>query len=118
MPTRPLHRNIYNQAMLDWHIPDQDRHKFERFYLLHWDPTYLFSTWGTYKPITREGITYLCIYHNCHPAELKKCKVALLSFRKLPDMKWGNVLITPARSLAASYPGVIEHRTQLSKDRS
>ena len=109
------HQDIYSQIMLDWQIPRSNHHKLSHYYVLHWNPTYLFSTWGEYKPIVREGITYLCIYHNCHPAELKAAKVALLSFRKLPDMKLGYVLITPARTLAYIPT---DFKTQLPKDRS
>lgn len=98
------HKSIYNQAMLDWHIPSDDRHRFERFYILHWNPTYLFSEWKEYSPIVREGITYLRVYHQCHMREIKNAKVALMSFRKLPDMKYGTVLISPAR-VNSSYGG-------------
>lgn len=115
IPVR-THQNIYNQVMLDWIIPKSDQYKLSHHYLLHWNPTYLFSTWGTYKPIIREGITYLVIYHNCHPAELKAAKVVLLSFRKLPDMPTGYVLISPART--ASQQTLIDHKSQLPKDRS
>lgn len=114
----PVHRNIYNQVMLDWHIPESDRYKLERFYILHWNPTYLFSEWKEYGPIVREGITYLRIYHNCHPREIKNCKVALLSFRKLPDMKYGTVLISPAR-VTASNPGpMTDFSSQIPKAQS
>lgn len=112
------HRNIYNQVMLDWHIPPVDRHKLSNFYILHWTPEYLFSTWGTYRPIVRENITYLTIYHNCHPAELRGRKVVLLSFRKLPDMPTGYVLITPAKTAALEYIDPRSERSMLPTDRS
>lgn len=112
----PAHRDRYSQQMLDWVIPKSDQYQFERYYILHWNPTYLFSTWGQYKPIIRENITYLTIYHNCHPNELKSAKVVLLSFRKLPDMKYGYVLITPARTLVQQQ--IVDHKSQLPKDRS
>jgi len=102
-PPESRHRNIYNQIQLDWYIPPADRPKLSNYYLLHWTPEYLFDTYGQYRPIVREGITYLIIYHNCHPQELRGCKVVLLSFRKLPDMKTGYVLVTPAKSLARQY---------------
>lgn len=102
-PAQSRHRNIYNQVQLDWYIPSKDRHKLSNYYILHWTPEYLFSTYGQYRPIIRENITYLIIYHNCHPKELRACKVVLLSFRKLPDMKTGYVLATPAKSLARQY---------------
>ena len=114
----PLHRNIYNQVMLDWQIPESDRWRLEKFYILHWNPTYLFSEWGEYSPIVREGIIYLRVYHNCHMKEIKQCKVALLSFRKLPDMKYGNVLIAPARVSSVSSAPVTDFKSQLPKDKS
>lgn len=112
------HRNIYNQVMLDWHIPEEDRYKLSNFYILHWTPEYLFSTWGTYRPIVREQITYLSIYHNCHPVELRSRKVVLLSFRKLPDMPTGYVLITPAKTAAQTFIDNRSERSMLPKDRS
>ena len=113
------HRDIYSQVLLDWKIPPEDRHKLERFYILHWDPTYLFSEWHEFSPIIREGIIFLRVYHNCAPREVKNCKVVLLSFRKLPDMKYGTVLISPAR-VNATDPGFPrkDFATQLPKEKS
>lgn len=115
--TSHLHRNIYNQIQLDWYIPPADRPKLSNYYILHWTPEYLFSTWGTYKPIVREGIIYLVIYHRCHPEELRGRKVVLLSFRKLPDMRTGYVLITPAKN-AMKYITPKDEKSMLSTDKS
>lgn len=115
--TSHLHRNIYNQIQLDWHIPPVDRFKLSNFYILHWTPEYLFSTWGQYRPIVREGITYLVIYHLCHPEELRGRKVVLLSFRKLPDMKTGYVLVTPAKN-AMEYLTPRDEKSMLPKNES
>lgn len=112
-----LHQNIYNQVMLDWYIPPEDRHKLSNYYILHWTPEYLFDNYGTHKPITREGIVYLAIYHRCHPAELCGCKVVLLSFRKLPDIPTGYVLITPARGAMGYIDGRSERSMQVGKSR-
>jgi len=115
--TSHLHRNIYNQIQLDWYIPPADRPKLSNYYILHWTPEYLFSTWGTYKPIVREGIIYLVIYHRCHPEELRGRKVVLLSFRKLSDMRTGYVLITPAKN-AMEYITPKDEKSMLSTDKS
>lgn len=122
VPTPPrstshLHRNIYNQIQLDWFIPPEDRHKLSNFYILHWTPEYLFQTWGQYRPIIREGITYLVIYHQCHPQELRGRKVVLLSFRKLPDMRTGYVLVTPAKN-AMEYLTDRDKKSMLPRNES
>lgn len=117
-PTPPHHQAIYSQIKLDWYIPPDDRHKLSNYYILHWTPEYLFGTWGENRPIIREGITYLSIYHRCSPAELRSCKVVLLSFRKLPDMNFGYVLITQAKSAAHQWIDPKSARTMLPKDAS
>lgn len=115
--TTHLHHNIYNQIQLDWYIPPEDRHKLSNYYILHWTPEYLFSNWGQHRPIIREGITYLIIYHRCHPEELRGRKVVLLSFRKLPDMRTGYVLVTPAKN-AMEYITERDQKSMLPPDRS
>lgn len=113
------YRDIHTKVLVDWIISPEDRTKLERFYILHWDPTYLFSEWKEYLPIVREDITYLRIYHKCSAQEIRNCKVALLSFRKLPDMKYGTVLVAPTR-VNATDPK-LPHKafaTQLPKERS
>lgn len=95
------HSSIYDHITQSWVIPSSLRYRLSNHYILHWSPEFLFETWGAKAPITREGITYLRIYHDCSHAELTRCKVVLLSFRKLPDIPYGYVLLTPARSLAS-----------------
>lgn len=82
------------------------------------NPVYLFSTWGEKAPIIREGITYLRIYHNTTHSELTRCKVVLLSFRKLPDIPYGYVLLTPARSLAHQHIDARSEKSMLSREAS
>jgi len=104
------HSTIYDHITQSWKIPSNLHYRLSNHYLLHWDPTYLFNEWGEKAPIIREGITYLRIYHNCTSGELRACKVVLLSFRKLPDMPYGYVLLTPARSLAMLSRAVVHDR--------
>lgn len=110
--------SIYHHITQSWVIPKPLHHKLTNHYLLHWNPTYLFKEWGEKAPIIREGITYLRIYHNCTHAELTRCKVVLLSFRKLPDIPYGYVLLTPARSLAHQHINPSHEKTMLPRSES
>lgn len=112
------HTSIYDHITQSWIIPTNLRYRLSNHYILHWSPTYLFSTWGDKAPIIREGITYLRIYHNTSHGELTRCKVVLLSFRKLPDMPYGYVLLTPARSLAHQHIDPSSERTMLPRNAS
>ncbi len=120
-PAKPKpahHHNIYDQIRHDWYIPPDDRHKLSNYYILHWTPEYLFSTWGTKPPITRESITYLRIYYRCSLAELRACQTILLSFRKLPDMPTGYVLITPAKSGTHQWIDPKSAKSMVTRDKS
>jgi hypothetical protein len=116
------HLTIYDAIKHDWKIHPSLHHRLSNHYILHWDPTYLFSTWKS-GPITREGIMYLRIYHRCTEQEVKNSKVALLSFRKVPELVYGFVLITPARNLEAirairQTAPIIDFKSQLPVERS
>ena len=116
----PTHtpNSIYDHITQSWVIPKQLRFRLSNHYILHWNPTYLFSTWGDKAPIIREGITYLRIYHNTTHGELTRCKVVLLSFRKLPDIPYGYVLLTPARALAHQHIDPASAKSMLPKEQS
>ncbi len=94
--------SIFYQVANNWVIPSPQKESLDHYYILHWSPQHLFSAWGTTRPIVREDVTYLRLYHKCKPSELRACKVVLLSFRRIKGMNHGYVLLTPGRTLATS----------------
>lgn len=86
-------RELLTIALEVFHIPPARRPDFERYYLLHWSPEYLLSTY-LYGTIYRENIRYLVVGIDTPGILALSQKPQIrLSFRKLPDMPFGFVLI-------------------------
>ncbi len=87
------HKDLLTAALEVFHIPPKLQPRFERYYLLHWSPDYLYST-CLYGCIFREDIRYILVGIDQHGlCELRDEPQIRLSFRKLPDMPFGFVLV-------------------------
>ena len=86
----PGHNQLYLHLLNSFNIPSSFHHRLEKYYILYWDSSYLLSQLRAEGRIIRESIEFLTINHD--PSILGESKVKL-SFRKLPEMTHGFVLI-------------------------
>ena len=84
---------IYTAAVASFQIPARLRPEFSNYYILHWKPQYLISVFNE-GTIIRDGIEYHVVNHIAADIVLWwSDPYVRLSFRKLPDLKYGFVLI-------------------------
>jgi len=84
---------IYTAAVSSFQIPVRLRPEFSNYYILHWKPQYLISVFNE-GTIVRDGIEYHVVNYSSMEINLwKDDPYVRLSFRKLPDLKYGFVLI-------------------------
>lgn len=68
-----------------WHIAEDWRDIFLRYYILRWQPEYFQAALkdGT---LEREGVIYQVVYHNCDSVMVARTQYSLLlSFRELQE---------------------------------
>ena len=84
---------LYTAAVEVFQIPVRLRPEFSNYYILHWKPQYLISVFNE-GTIIRDGIEYHVVNRTAADiAQWKDDPYVRLSFRKLPDLKYGFVLI-------------------------
>lgn len=71
---------LHNELINNWTLPHRQA-DLDKYYLLYWNPVYFDAVWNE-GIITREGIDYQVVYHNCRPAELRNERQIALSFRR------------------------------------
>ena len=94
-------QNLITAATEVFHIPNNLREHFDKYYLLHWSPDYL-SMICVYGSIYREGIRYVITnMDSAKLASLRNTAQIRISFRKLRDMSYGYALIRRNISLCS-----------------
>jgi len=95
--------NIYTTAVEVFQIPKELRPQFSRYYLLRWTPQYLISVFNN-GTIIRDGIEYHVVNHTL--ADITQWihdPYVRVSFRKLPDLTYGFIIIRRMRQLSTKY---------------
>lgn len=87
--------DLYTCAVEAFHVPIKFSQCFERYFILHWPPAYLISVFNN-GTLIKDNIEYHVVNQVMETIiewQTAGDKHIRISFRKLPDMKYGFALI-------------------------
>jgi len=88
---------VYTAAVELFQIPAHMRAEFSNYYILHWKPQYLIAVFNN-GTIVRENIEYHVVNHTMADiVQWLHDPYIRVSFRKLPDLNYGFVMIRRMR---------------------
>jgi hypothetical protein len=92
----PPSSSTISHCLFSWVIPEIERERLDRYYLLRWEVEYFSSQHSQFSCISHQGIEYNTVYlEGCTPASLGNYKNMLLSFRRVTGWERGHVLVRP-----------------------
>jgi hypothetical protein len=96
LPKYPPSSSTISHTLFSWVIPEIERERLDRYYLLKWESQYFYGNHSQFSTITHQNVEYNVVYLNNHtPKTLLSHTHILLSFRRVNGWERGYVIIQP-----------------------